>query len=97
MNNDDLLEIDEALDMDKLRGLENKFDYFLKENDLAYENKINFNVAYSSLSEGYEIKIEPARKGFDSQEYFMFHFETERGQEKLGKFQKDNNVRFITY
>ena len=92
-----LLEIDETLASNKFNSIENKFDYFLRENDLVYERSIGFNVSYNSTNKNYEIKIIPARDGFDSKKYFMFHFETELGQEKLAKFAKENNIGIITY
>lgn len=97
INGNNLLEIDEILKSNKFNSIENKFDYFLKENDLIYERNIGFNVTYNSVNDNYEIKIIPAKEGFNSQEYFMFHFETEKGQEKLAKFAKENNVGFVTY
>ena len=92
-----LLELDENLDLDELGRIENRFDYLLRKNDLLYEKRIGFNVAYNSFNKNYEINITPAKEGFDSKKYFMFHFETELGQEKLEKFAKENNVGFISY
>lgn len=83
--------------IDLIKGLENKFDYVLRENDLLYENKIKFEILHSHLNDYYRIKILPAKKGFDSQKYFVNKFETEPGDEKLGKFSKENNVGLITY
>jgi len=93
----ELLEIDESLDLVKIGSIENKFDYLLRENDLLYENKINFNLAYNSINKSYEINIIPANNNFNSQKYFIDNFETETGQEKLEKFRKENNVEMFTY
>ena len=54
-------------------------------------------MLYNPVNKSYEIKIKPAKEEIDSQRYFMFYFETEKGQEKLGEFAKENNVGFITY
>jgi hypothetical protein len=97
IKNNGLLEIDETLKLNKFNSIENKFDYILRENDLLYEKKISFNVAYNSVNKSYEINIIPENKDFDSQKYFMLHFETENGQKKLAIFGEENNIGLITY
>jgi hypothetical protein len=77
--------------------LENKFDYFLMENDLFYGLKIKFEISHSNLNQYYKIKILPAIDGSDSQEYFKNNFESGIGREKLEKFKRENNVGIVIY
>lgn len=93
----DLLEIDDDDVLDNLKGIESRLDYFLRENDLLYEDKIYFKVSYNPAGKYYKIKIIPAKEDFNSQEYFKNNFEMGLGRKKLGKFIIENNVGFITY
>jgi hypothetical protein len=86
-----------GLDLDKLNKTYHSFDNFLRKEDPRYESKIKFNINYDAFEDYYKVKIYPAKKDFDSQKYFMFHFETEAGQEKIAEFVKENNVGLITY
>jgi hypothetical protein len=81
----------------ELRSIDDKFDLFLKENDVHYNKKIIFQVSYNTFEDFYKISILPAEKDFDSKKYFMFYFETKKGQERLEKFQRENSVSIITY
>lgn len=74
-----------------------EFDSFLRMNDPGYEKRINFIINYNQFENSYNIDIHPAQKGFDSKAYFMFHFETEKGQDKIAKFAKENNIGLIRY
>jgi len=94
---DDLLELDDGLDLNKLRGIENKFDYILRENDLLYEDKISFKISYNPAGNYYKIKIISAKEDFNSQEYFKNNFEMGLGRKKLGEFIIENNIGFISY
>jgi hypothetical protein len=94
---DELLEIDDNFGLNKVRSIENKFDYLLRENDLLYESKLKFETFYIFSGNYYKIKILPANKDFDSQTYFEHNFAKGKGREKLDKFKKENNVGVITY
>jgi hypothetical protein len=45
----------------------------------------------------YKINIFPISDCFNSQKYFMNHFERGAGQKKLAKFANRNNIGLITY
>jgi hypothetical protein len=79
------------------KRLENKFDYFLRENDLFYEDKVKFEISHSNLNKYYKIKIFPIKEGFNSQEYFGSKFWDGQGRDKLGNFNKENNVGVVSY
>jgi hypothetical protein len=94
---DELLELDYNFGLENIKGIENNFDIFLRENDLLYKEKIKFNVTYNIQYNYYKIKIFPAREGFDSQEYFGDNFAEGLGRIKLRSFKEKNNIGSFTY
>lgn len=92
----DLLELDDGLDLNKLKGIEKKFNHLLRENDLLYKDKISFNISYNPVGNYYKIKITSAKGDFNSQEYFKNNFEMGLGRKKLGEFIIENNIGFIS-
>jgi hypothetical protein len=77
--------------------IELKFDCFLDENDFYHNEKIDFCVYYNLEFDYYKIEIFPANEKSDSREYFINNFRTKAGQEKLEKFQDENNIGLVTY
>jgi hypothetical protein len=75
----------------KAQEISNNFKEFL-----GIHNKfIGYGVSYKDGE--FIIKIKPIKEGDNSQRYFIYHFESEKGQEKLAKFAKENNVGFVEY
>ena len=78
---------------EKAQEISDKFKEFL-----GHHNKfLRYEIFYIEEQEKFEIEILPKKKGFNSQKYFMWYFETTKGQEELSKFAKENNVGFVRY
>jgi hypothetical protein len=58
---------------------------------------ICFVPKYNYELECFDIEIHPKKEGFNSQKYFMYHFETKKGQEALEKFSKENKLGLVKY
>lgn len=81
----------------EISKIELKFDCFLDENDSSHNEKIDFCVYYNPRFDYYKINIFPANEKSNSRQYFINNFRTKTGQEKLEKFQDENNVGIVTY
>ncbi len=88
---------DSNVSLKVLHTIENKFDYFLRKNDLLYESNIKFDITYNPSGRYYRIKILPAGNEIDSQGYFARNFEAGEGRKKLQKFRRKNNIGAIAY
>lgn len=82
-----------------LGRVDKEFHELLKSKDPFYKNSIYPILSYSSKDAYYKIKIVASDKNpnFDSRQYFMDNFESEKGLEKLAEFANKNNVGLITY
>jgi hypothetical protein len=77
--------------------ISNNFKEFLFFYDPFIVNLIGHEVSYVNEQKSFKIEVKSLNEGFNSQKYFMYHFETEKGQEKLSKFKEENNVGFVVY
>ena len=74
--------------LEEISKITKDFRSFLNENDRWYAFTITFNVSYNPSAKHYKMDIFPGVQGIDSQKYFMFHFETEEGQELLAQYEE---------
>lgn len=81
----------------EISKIELKFDCFLDQNDSSHNAVIDFCVYYNPWSDYYKIEIFPANEKSDSRQYFINNFRTKAGQEKLERFQDENNIGIVTY
>jgi hypothetical protein len=82
---------------EEISKIELKFDCFLDENDSFHNSKIDFCVYYNPWLNYYKITTFSANEKSDSRQYFINNFRTKAGQEKLERFQDENNIGLVTY
>jgi len=75
----------------------NGLDNLLRKTDSDYDKKIFFNVSYTLSGDYYKINIFPISDCFNSQKYFIKHFEKKKIQKRLAKFAEENNIGLVTY
>ncbi len=85
--------------MPSFEKVNQEFRNLLFANDRLAGFRVDYSIAYSSRNGYYKIEVFPSKNNpnFDSRQYFINNFETEKGLEKLAEFANKNNVGLITY
>jgi len=79
--------------------VDKEFKDFLFVNDKLAGFRVDYSLSYSASDGYYKIAIFPSKNNpnFNSRQYFIDNFETEKGLEKLAEFAEKNNIGLITY
>jgi phage antirepressor YoqD-like protein len=79
--------------------VDEEFRNFLRMNDRLYRFRVDYSISYSASERSYKIEVFPSKNNpnFNSRQYFIDNFETEKGLEKLSRFIEENNIGIISY
>jgi hypothetical protein len=85
--------------MPDFKKVDKEFKDFLFVNDRLSGFRIDYSISYSSSEGYYKIEIFPSKNNpnFNSRQYFIDNFESEKGLERLAEFANKNNVGLIIY